>query len=592
MTMISRQRLTAFEPSGIKVGAGLAVGALTALALLPVAFRGWIPHDEGTLAQAATRILDGQMPHIDFLDVYPGLQGFIHAGFMAVLGESIASMRIAWLVVAAIAGLVSFHLVVRELGLAWATISGFAFTLAGFVFYPSSMPTWWNLAAALAVAWLLQASQRPRSRDGRRYVLLAGLITGASILIKSTGGAIVAIPAFLWLLSRSPRRSDMSLAVCSILGATAVMAVVVPGAPLSRFILIGGPALAGLVLIWLHRTEVKPALVPSMLDKPHVIYSLGVVALPLLAISAFAMMGEAEALLSGWVESPALRFGSASRNAPLSLGGLVVLGGSVIAAWLARRAIGEQKTLVVMSFLVIVSLYTGFSQTVGSFFLAILWMGFGISMYAIATHQYRAYSPDAILVVALATSFLVVQVPLWNGIYGAYTIPLLLLALVKLMPHVGKTVAVVAALAFVIVAAHSASGRLVGVTALEESVPFVALEPERGGISIPVFHDYYNDMTAHIADLGVTDLYAGPDSPEVSFLADVPSLYEGFFEVLDPDWSYTMPARWVGSGSAVVVNNDPNFSAPIPHPEVDRIHSAFSHMSSFGPFDVYWSESQ
>lgn len=32
--------------------------------------RGWIPHDEGALAQSAERVLLGQLPHRDFDELY------------------------------------------------------------------------------------------------------------------------------------------------------------------------------------------------------------------------------------------------------------------------------------------------------------------------------------------------------------------------------------------------------------------------------------------------------------------------------------------------------------------------------------------
>src|SRR5687767_13995952 len=67
----------------------LVVGLMV---LARLAFRGWIPHDEGTLGQAATRVLGGEVPHVDFHDTYGGLQAYAHAGVFSLIGESVRSL--------------------------------------------------------------------------------------------------------------------------------------------------------------------------------------------------------------------------------------------------------------------------------------------------------------------------------------------------------------------------------------------------------------------------------------------------------------------------------------------------------------------
>ena len=34
--------------------------------------QGWIPHDDGAFAQSAARVLDGELPHRDFVELYTG----------------------------------------------------------------------------------------------------------------------------------------------------------------------------------------------------------------------------------------------------------------------------------------------------------------------------------------------------------------------------------------------------------------------------------------------------------------------------------------------------------------------------------------
>src|SRR5580704_4891067 len=56
--------------------------------------RGWVPADEGAYAQSADRILQGELPHRDYFEVYTGGLAYLHAFAFKVLGENFASMRI------------------------------------------------------------------------------------------------------------------------------------------------------------------------------------------------------------------------------------------------------------------------------------------------------------------------------------------------------------------------------------------------------------------------------------------------------------------------------------------------------------------
>ncbi len=51
----------------------LAVWVASAVYVFPFRLRGWIPTDEGVFAHAAERVLDGEMPHRDFPEVYTGV---------------------------------------------------------------------------------------------------------------------------------------------------------------------------------------------------------------------------------------------------------------------------------------------------------------------------------------------------------------------------------------------------------------------------------------------------------------------------------------------------------------------------------------
>src|SRR5439155_12222279 len=55
--------------------------------------RGWIPHDEGLLAQSADRVLQGELPHRDFDEPYSGGLNYLHALGFEALGTRLISLR-------------------------------------------------------------------------------------------------------------------------------------------------------------------------------------------------------------------------------------------------------------------------------------------------------------------------------------------------------------------------------------------------------------------------------------------------------------------------------------------------------------------
>lgn len=55
--------------------------------------RGWVPSDEGTLAESAEHVLRGELPHRDYHDGYTGLLGYLNATAFRLFGTNLASMR-------------------------------------------------------------------------------------------------------------------------------------------------------------------------------------------------------------------------------------------------------------------------------------------------------------------------------------------------------------------------------------------------------------------------------------------------------------------------------------------------------------------
>lgn len=582
----SRIRLT---PASADRFCAVVVGLATAALLIPVAYKGWVPHDEGTLAQVASRILSGEWPHVDFFDVYPGLQGVIHAGAFWTLGESFSSLRTVWLGVAATASIGAYSLLKERLTRPLAAVASSSITILAFVIYPASMPTWWNISLGMSAIGLIYFGWR-----GSRWtlVLAGGLLTGVSILIKTTGGAFVAIAAFVWLVSIGRAPARWLAIVASMTAVLAVAVLVVPVASVGRVILIGLPAILGIAVVWLQSRHPDSELPQDgkSASLPW-IYAIGAVLPPAFVMGFYLGIGKLDALIAGWVSSPALRFESAVGDIPFAPSVLLLglLGGSI---YLLKQRMRRNHTALGIGVVAALAIWGALDWTnVGRLFFGVLAWGPLLLAIGLFGHWNRLKNDRlALLVVLSALMFALVQIPLWNGYYAAFTLPLLGVGLLLLIPSGrGLTVAIIAVTAGMFLV-QSISGRLVGPRALEEPVSYVDLENPRAGISVPSFDGYYDELATRVAVVaGGQPVYAGPDAPEVVFLADVEPATPSFFEVLDANWDYAVVADLAEAGHVVVVNARPDFSDPIPLEVVSRIHSVNENQEVIGKFTVTWA---
>src|SRR5216684_2399175 len=171
---------------------------LSALYMARELKRGWVPSDEGTLAESADRVLRGELPHRDYHEGYTGGLSYLNAMAFRLFGTNLASLRymlflffLAWVpavyyaasrfVSAPVAGAVTL------LAVAWGPPN-----------YAAAMPSWYNLFfATFGLAALLRYIEVQTGR----WLLLAGFCGGMSFLFKLTGLYFVA-GSVLFLLFR------------------------------------------------------------------------------------------------------------------------------------------------------------------------------------------------------------------------------------------------------------------------------------------------------------------------------------------------------------------------------------------------------
>ena len=126
--------------------------ALAAAVLSRRLHQGWFTNDDGAFAHAAERVLQGELPHRDFADLYTGLLSFVNAGIFAIAGsgEDMFYLRIP-LFISFLVFVGLFFLLARRMlspGLSFVA-SLFAASWSVPV-YPAPMPSWYLLFLSTA----------------------------------------------------------------------------------------------------------------------------------------------------------------------------------------------------------------------------------------------------------------------------------------------------------------------------------------------------------------------------------------------------------------------------------------------------------
>ena len=150
--------------------------------------------------------MQGQLPHRDFGEIYTGGLSFIHALAFRAFGVNLMSLRIcvflfflAWLPAV-------YYIALRFT----SAIAAGAITLLAVAWsypnYPAAMPSWYNLFFATFGAAALLRYLEVRTR---RWLFVAGVCGGVSILIKVIGAYYIAgALLFLAFLEQSESRGQ------------------------------------------------------------------------------------------------------------------------------------------------------------------------------------------------------------------------------------------------------------------------------------------------------------------------------------------------------------------------------------------------
>jgi hypothetical protein len=592
-------------------------------------YRGWIPHDEGTIGQSADRVLHGEMPHRDFDDPYTGGLAYLHAAGMRVLGVNLGTPRLM-LFGFFMAFLAAVYGIARRVA---SPAAGWVAMLLATVWsvpnYFVSLPSWYNLFFATfgTLALLLYLDT-----ERRRWLFIAGACAGVSLLMKVSGlfylGAGLVFLAYVEQ-TRMPihdaglvRRSAFWPIATIPVALVALLGVALWESGASGLLPLLAPALAiGLFVVWREWSQGTGRLAQragrlATLVWPFVAGAAVPVALFVLV---FWQQDGLTDLLRGVFVLPQRRMVEASATPPpvgaiglvvpyvvlLLAGGRVALGAvepgrpKWSADWLVAGVVAVLGG-VALAMASHARVYQGIWDVARA-------MPLGVAMTAIWAIAGRVppgpvddrerLTRARVFLLATMTAFVsLVQIPYATPIYFCYVAPMIVLAVLAIVyaqPRAFRRghVAVAAFFfLFAIVFVNRSYGWNLGVTHLPYN-PSAQLDVPRGGLLVPdddkrTYEEIVRLVQQHAS--GGT-IYAGPDCPEVYFLSGFANPSRSLFDFLSPiredeRWMTDLLAR--SPIRAAVVNTAPLFSRPIDPAALAVLEQRFPTAVRVGKFVV------
>ena len=631
-TLLAASEPDARHPSPAKV-AGAAREADWRLLLLGVLVvsaayaewhlgRGWTSWDDGTLAQSAERVTQGQLSHRDFDDVYTGGLALLNAAAFRLLGPTLWTLRLVIFAVFLVWVPAVFYIAsrfVRPLAAAGVVLLAVAWSLPT---YAVAMPSWYNLfLATFGVAALFRHLEDGR----RRWLVAAGLAGGLSFLVKVIGLYYVA-GVLIFLVFHAHERARSAAGAAAERGRSYAIFV-------SAALLLFVAALSSIVRRQWQASEVAQFVVPGVLvaallarnewTQPAgtsrvrfaglarlLVPFLAGVALPVvLFLVPYARSGALGAFVHGVFVLPMRRFGIASYPALPLWTMLALVPFAVLVPWGRRNATGigrRETTLLAIALVLVLGASGGFSVLYRIIWYAarsllLVLVIAGVFLLA-RTRDADARSPllreQTMLLLTVTALCSLVQFPFSAPIYFCYIAPLVVLLAVALYAcarlHVRTLPTLVGAFFAAFALLRVAGSPLSGMRVQYSPPPtMAALSLERGGIEIPqiaavVYDSLVPRLRAH-ARGGYT--WASPDTPEIYFLSGLRNPTRSLFEMFDDSTNgderllRTLAAHGV---TAIALNSQPSFSPAITQQLFVQLAAQYPHAQNIGPFQLRW----
>jgi len=576
--------------------------------------RGWVPADDGTLSQSALRVMQGQLPHRDFAEIYTGGLSFIHALAFRAFGVNLMSLRIcvflfflAWLPAVYYVALRFTSAVaagaVTLLAVAWSYPN-----------YPAAMPSWYNLFFATFGAAALLRYLDVRTRW---WLVVAGVCGGVSILIKVIGAYYIAgVLLFLAFFEQDESREGQSsnsgwlyrvFSVSALLLFLATLVRVLRtrlGTPELYEFVLPSVAVVGLILAGEGGVQAATRQRFRTMLGAVIPFLCGLVTPIIVFLLPYARSGTAGKFLFGVGSSAASRAVDLGVIRPTGIEGILFvlpLVGVLVAAmyWDKFQGKAVGATLGLGAVVLAVRATQSFEIVKGIWFsvaaltpIAVLLGTAVVWSLRKQGERTRVERQQTVLLMSLAATCSLVQFPFAAPIYLSYAVPLTLLALVAIV-SVGKTQRGTYALAPV-VAFYLAFGVVSLVPRYIYEITYVVghmdtmQEPRAGGLKIEgaaFFDDLARFLRAHSPN-GL--MLAGNDCPELYFLSGLTNVTRD--DGGDPPEEILKAVR-ADDLNLVVINDSTYFPGAVMRPEVKaEVARKFPHTTRFGIFQVFWKQ--
>jgi hypothetical protein len=595
--------------------------ALAGTLLVGFLDRGWYPHDEGSLGQSAERVLDGEVPHRDFDELYTGALTYLNAAAFAIGGERLTVLRVPLLLTALVWTWALFALARRILppaGAALLVLLAIAWSVPN---YPAAMPSWYNLFLAtfgtLALArWI----------DDRRarWLVVAGFLGGLSFLFKLSGlFFLVGGSLFLLEASRSDREPTpgsirpgawpMPAVITAALGVfvfllwRSIAPLQVPRVML-HFVVPGGLVAAGLA--WREWTAPPAPFLVRLREllRAALPFVAGAVLAVLPALVALQAAGALEAWYNGVFVTPFLRLASANMLPPAVrwmatlLPVLFVLRPRADHADPVWRKRGLFLALALTVVLVSASMhFNPHRATWQSLRSLVPLIGLLVGIAAAFPDRLGWPRNQRLLVLLLgivAVAVALVQFPFSAPIYFMYVAPLVFLAAAALVRVHGRTPVIVQGvtagfyLCFALLLVIPGAPIVLGFADVGWARTERMTLPRAGLRVLPEHAAQYELLIPRLQEVARDrPIWAGPDAPEVYFLGGFRNHTRVLFDFLaagtEGDVSLLEMMDRTGV-AAVAVNAFPSFSAP-PSPRLlAELEHRYPGVDTVGRFLVRW----
>jgi hypothetical protein len=584
--------------------------------------RGWVPHDEGTLGQSAVRLLQGELPHRDFDDLYSGGLTYVNAAAFRIFGTILFTMRLVLFAVFLAWVPVVFYLAsrfVRPAAAAGITLLCVVWSLPN---YPAPLPSWYNL---FLTVFGLAALFRWLEVGRRRWLFAAGLAGGLSLLVKVIGLYFVG-GALLFLVFQAheqSRAADRSRArrgwvyasfvtACLLLFSAALLMLVrqqLYAAEVVQFVL-PGTLVAGF-LIW---SEWKEPVGDDrtrfmMLARLLAPFLFGLTLPIALFLIPFVRGDAVGALFNGVFVLPTKRFGVASvRMLPLVR--MLTLVPVFLLFACGHFLTGRITRLYALGLAVVLAVYLIATGTDPFLYRSVWYAARGvlpvlvlIGIVVLAkVRDADAESPllrsRTMLLLSVSAVFTLVQFPFSAPIYFCYVAPLVALVATALLSRARPMAPAVPAavtvflIAFAVMRVNTGTVYTMGLW-YQPYPQTAALDLPRGGLDVPA-----GDAEMYKVAVGILQqhargeyTWASPDCPEIYFLSGLRNPTRSVFDFFDDERGRT--ARILATldqhhVTAIALNGRPEFSARISGDLFAELERRYPFGANVGKFQIRW----